>query len=223
VKRRRGIRVILVDDHAVVREGIRSILDRVEGIRVVGEASTGQEAMRLVGRVAADVVLMDIAMPRVSGLEAARKILASRRPVRIVFLTMHADEEYVREAVRLPSAGYVLKDASPDDLVRAIRAAAEGETFLSPRVSTALLRRGGPAAEISPREREVLREIAAGRTNKEIARLLKIAVRTVETHRERIMRKLDIHTVAGLTRYALSRGVAGAESFVGSRPDKGIP
>lgn len=212
--RRRRIRVILVDDHAVVREGIRSILNRAEGIRVVGEASSGSEAVRLVARVAGDVVLLDIAMPRLSGLETARRILARRPGLGIVFLTMHADEGYVREAVRLPSSGYVLKDASPDDIIRAVRAAAEGEAFLSPRVSTSLLRRGaegwGPA-EITPREREVLREIAAGCTNKEIARLLGIAVRTVETHRERIMRKLDIHTVAGLTRYALARGLARTE------------
>lgn len=218
--------MILVDDHAVVREGIRSILNRTQGIRVVGEASSGAEALRLVSRVAADVVLLDIAMPRLSGLETAPRLVAARRNLRIVFLTMHADEGYVREAVRLSASGYVLKDASPDEIVRAVRAAAEGETFLSPRVSTALLRGGsasGRASEITPREREVLREIAAGHTNKEIARLLGIAVRTVETHREHIMRKLDIHTVAGLTRYALARGVARTEDRLsGKGPTSGL-
>ena len=207
MSRRDPIRVILVDDHAVVREGIRSILNRAEGVRVVGEASSGQEAIRLVGRVAANVVLLDIAMPKGSGLEAAKKILARRRGLKVVFLTMHADSEYVREAVLLGACGYVLKDASPEDLIRAVRGAAEGETFLSPRASTALLSRSGGSPELTPREREVLRKVAVGLTNKEIARDLGIAVRTVETHRERIMRKLEIHTVAGLTRYALSKGV----------------
>lgn len=205
--RPRVVRVILVDDHAVVREGIRSILNRAEGVRVVGEASSGEEAIRLVGKVAADVILLDIAMPGGSGLEAAKTILAGRRLPKVVYLTMHADSEYVREAVQLGASGYVLKDASPEDLVRAVRGAAEGETFLSPRASTALLGRGGRFPDLTPREREVLRKIATGMTNKEIAGELGIAVRTVETHRERIMKKLDIHTVAGLTRYALSKGV----------------
>lgn len=210
-------RVLLVDDHPVVRQGIRSSLRGIRDIKVVGEASDGEEAVRKSGGGGVDVVLMDISLPGKSGLQAAQAIRRRARRAAVVFLTMHADPEYVQEAVAAGASGYVLKDAPPEDLIRAIRAAKKGEAFFSPGVSKHLFEKPHPGArknrkgstsKLTSREEQVLTRIARGLANKEIAAQLGIGVRTVETHRERIMRKLGIHNAAGLTRFAINHGLA---------------
>jgi len=206
-----------VDDHPIVLEGIKSRLSAQEDLEVVGEAADGQEALRKAKELRPDLVLMDISMPNMSGLEAVT-LLRKRVPdSKIVILTMHDNREYIARIIRLGARGYLLKDTSPAELIRAIKLIHAGEVFFSPAVSRVLLdelasgKKGksppAKAAELSEREREVLVLIADGRSNKEIAARLGVGVRTVETHRERIMRKLDIRTVAGLTKFAIANGM----------------
>ena len=209
------IRVLLADDHALMREGLRYLLDADPGIAVVGEAATGHEAVALAEAETPDVVLLDIAMPDESGLRAAARLRASRPTCRILLLSMYDDPEYVREGMRLGTQGYLLKDAAGDDLRAAIRAVHAGGTFFSPAVVRRLstppvpepAAAGSPLDLLTPREREVLAGIARGLTNKAIGGELGISPRTVEAHRESLMRKLDIRTVAGLTRLAIETGV----------------
>ena len=214
------IRVLIADDHPVVRDGLRGYLEKCPGIEVVGEAGSGVEAVESVRRRTPDVVLLDLSMPGMNGLEAARQIRYAASEARIVILTMQEDREYLREARRVGAHGYVLKDAAPSDLVRAIESVHGGEPFFTCGGSGALVEelsreiRGveapaGPA--LSPREEEVLSLLAAGHANREIARRLRLGVRTVETHRLRLRRKLGISTTAGLVRYALDRGLAKSE------------
>jgi len=206
-----------VDDHPIVLEGIKSRLSAQEDLEVVGEAADGQEALRKAKELRPDLVLMDISMPNMSGLEAVT-LLRKRVPdSKIVILTMHDNREYIARMIRLGARGYLLKDTSPAELIRAIKLIHAGGVFFSPAVSRVLLdelaigKKGKPpsakAAELSEREREVLVLIADGRSNKEIAARLGVGVRTVETHRERIMRKLNIRTVAGLTKFAIANGM----------------
>ncbi len=216
------IRVVLADDHALVRAGIRALLENIEGVSVVAEASDGRAALRAVADHRPDVVLMDIAMAGLNGLEAAARLAREHPAVRVVMLSMHANEEYVLRALQAGAIGYLLKDADTAELELAVRAAARGEAYLSPAVSRHLIadymRRVGqtpqPAESLSyslslltPRQREVLQLIAEGRTTREIARLLNISVKTVETHRAQLMERLDIHDVASLVRYAIRAGL----------------
>jgi DNA-binding NarL/FixJ family response regulator len=216
------IRVLLADDHTIVRQGLRSILEREPDLEVVGEAADGREAVRKAASLDPDVVVMDITMPQMNGIEAASRIIKSNRGARIVALTMHTAEEYVYSLLKAGARGYVLKDSSPSELIEAIRAVARGGTYLHPDVSVTVVneylkrpdprtRSGKPAAALSHREREVLQLIAEGHTNKEIAGQLGLSVKTIEAHRTRIMDKLKIHNIAGLTRYAISRGIITAE------------
>jgi DNA-binding NarL/FixJ family response regulator len=216
------IRVLLADDHTIVRQGLRSILEREPDLEVVGEAADGREAVRKAASLDPDVVVMDITMPHMNGIEAASRIIKSNRGTRVVALTMHTAEEYVYSLLKAGARGYVLKDSSPSDLIEAIRAVARGGTYLHPDVSVTVVneylkrpdprtRSGQPAAALSHREREVLQLIAEGHTNKEIAGQLGLSVKTIEAHRTRIMDKLKIHNIAGLTRYAISRGIITAE------------
>ena len=211
-------RLLLADDHTLVRAGLRALLQGVPGVEVVGEVSNGREAVRQAGELHPDVVLMDIAMSDLNGLEAARQIVREFPGVRVIMLSMHATEEYVVQALRAGASGYLLKNAGAEELAKAIEHVARGETFLSPAVSrqvTEYIRRVGPEGSamdrLSPRQREILQLIAEGNTTKRIAQTLHISAKTVETHRCQLMEQLDIHDVAGLVRYAIRQGLVTSE------------
>jgi DNA-binding NarL/FixJ family response regulator len=208
------IRVLLADDHALVRAGIRSLLSAMAEVEVVGEASSGEEALELAQRQHPDVVLMDIAMRGITGLEAAAAMRERLPAVRVVILSMHSGEEYVLQALRAGAAGYLLKDAATGELELALRSVMRGESWLSPAVSRQVVegyvqRTGGETAPevLTARQREVLRLVAGGKSTKEIAFFLNLSVKTVETHRAQIMDRLGIRDVAGLVRYALRTGL----------------
>ena len=208
------IRVLVADDHTIVRSGIRHVLEGEPGFEVVGEASTGKEAVRLAAELHPDVVVLDISMPGESGLRVAAQLNAVAAPPRVLILSMHDNAEYVLESVRAGAHGYLLKDTAATELRTAIRAVCRGESYFSPPIATRLSaavrgehERPAPVEQLTGREREVLEGIARGRTNKEIAAELGISYRTVETHRESLMKKLQIRTVAELTRFALSAGI----------------
>lgn len=208
------IKVLVADDHPVVRKGLQSCLARQDRLKIVGEASDGDEALRLARELAPDVVLMDINMPRMNGL-AVTEVLRKEAPnVKVLVLSMHSNKEYVFRIIQAGAHGYISKEAPPTELLRAIESVCAGEPFFSPEIAQAalsqLVNNGGkkePFAQLTDREREVLALIAEGRSNKEIANALGIGVRTIETHRERIMRRLDIHSVAGLTKFAIANGI----------------
>ena len=211
------IRVLLAEDHTIVRKGLRSLLDGEAGIEVIGEAEDGREAVEKVQQLLPDVVLMDIAMPGLNGLEATRQIKKRFPEVKVVILTMHANEEYIFQILRAGASGYLVKQAAPTELLSAIQAAYQGESFLSPSISRKVIEEYIQQAEataendsydqLTDREREVLQLIAEGHPNREIAELLHISVKTVETHRANLMDKLDIHSTAELTQYAIRKGV----------------
>jgi two-component system, NarL family, response regulator NreC len=205
------IQVIVADDHQLVRQGLRALLER-EGFGVVGEASNGKEAMELAEKLHPDVVVMDLAMPVLNGIDAAREIQRVSPKSKTILLTMHTDRQYILEGLRGGAKGYVMKTHAANDLVRAIREAARGGTFLSPEISEAVIQAYQNKTEIdhdplSPRERQVLQLIAEGKTTKEVAVTLDISVKTAETYRTRIMEKLDIHETASLVRYAIRKGL----------------
>jgi RNA polymerase sigma factor (sigma-70 family) len=216
-----AIRVLLADDHTLMREGVRRILSADGGIEVVAEVGDGQAAVAETIAQQPDVAVLDITMPGGGGLEAARQIRARAPEVRILILSMHLQPEYLMESVRAGAHGYLVKDAAASELVSAVRAVCGGDTYYSAAVSAQmsdLLRRKLEGEEVtnalerlSPREREVLRHISEGASNKEIASALGISVRTVETHRDSLMKKLGIHSVAGLTRFALRCGLVSDE------------
>jgi DNA-binding NarL/FixJ family response regulator len=204
---------LLVDDHPVVRKGINSCLARHEHLQIVGEAADGVEALKKARELMPDIVLMDIDMPEKDGLEVTELLRKELPKIKVLILSMHSNTEYVMRIIQSGASGYILKEAPTEELVRAIDIINTGEAFFSPEVARAALNkyvRGGaddPAAQLTNREREVLVQIAEGLSNKEIANKLGVGVRTVETHRERIMRKLNIHSVAGLTKFAISKGL----------------
>jgi len=205
------IRVLLADDHLIVRQGLRDMLTR-EGFKVVAEAADGRDAVRLAEETRPDVAVLDLSMPLLNGLDAAREILRKAPRTGPVLLTMHTEEPYVLDALRSGVRGYVLKTQASADLVQAIRDVARGAIYLSPRVSGVLVQAFNSKTEpgrdpLSRREREVLQLIAEGKTTKEIAGLLGVSVKTAESHRSRIMDKLNIHETAGLVRYAIRRGM----------------
>ena len=208
------IRVLLADDHALVRAGIRSLLNGMDEVEVVAEASSGEEAIELAASSRPDVVLMDIAMKGITGLEAAARMRIRHPEARVVILSMHSGEEYVLQALRAGAAGYLLKDAATGELELALRSVMRGESWLSPAVSRQVVegyvqRPGGEQTPelLTARQREVLRLVASGKSTKEIAFLLNLSVKTVETHRAQIMDRLGIRDVAGLVRYALRTGL----------------
>ncbi len=211
------MRVVLADDHALVRAGIRALLDRMPEVEVVGEAADGREALTLVREHQPDILLVDVAMRGMSGLEAAARARREHPHLKVIVLSMYANEEYVIEAMRLGAAGYLLKDAASVELDFALQAAMADQTYLSPAVSRQLVgyvtRVGGVPAEdvLTPRQKGVLRLVAEGRSTKEIAYTLDISVKTVETHRAQIMDRLDIHDVPGLVRYAIRTGLIPSE------------
>lgn len=209
------LRVMLADDHTLVRAGLHKLLDTLADVEVVGEAGDGQTLLELAAQRRPDVVLMDIAMPGLNGLEATARLLQDNPAVRVMILSMHQSEEYVRRALRLGAAAYLLKDAAPLELELALGAVMRGETYLSPAVSKGVVSdyvqrlRGDDQAgdQLSPRQREVLQRIAEGLSTKEIARQLDLSVKTVETHRTSLMKQLDVHEVTGLVRYAIKMGL----------------
>ena len=211
------IRVLVADDHALVREGIRHVLDAEPGIDVVAEARNGREAVELAMVHRPDVIVLDISMPEESGLAAAARLRQLLPAARVLILSMHDQAEYVREGMRIGTHGYILKDSAGEELRAAIRAVHAGGTFFSPAVVrrlTSVPPVVAPSAAsqldtLTPRERDVLDGVARGLTNKAIAGELGISRRTVEAHRESLMRKLEIHNVAGLTKFALEVGLAG--------------
>lgn len=216
----RKIRVLLVDDHPIVREGIKSALSAKKNISIVGEAATGEEAMVKAKKLLPDVILMDINMPGMSGLETSRRLRKSVPESKILALTMHENREYVLEMSHLGARGYVFKDSSPSELFRAIEAVHAGEFFFSPKASQHLLKaflKGEPQTDsqipidLSQREKDVLQLITEGLKTKEIAQRLGVTDRTVETYRRRLMTKLSVHSVAGLMKQAIAKGIVKME------------
>jgi DNA-binding NarL/FixJ family response regulator len=210
-------RIVLADDHQLMRAGLRVLLDAMPDIEVVGEAGDGFEALHLVARFEPDVALLDIAMPGMTGLAVLREVRAKHPKTRVLLLSMYDSRDYVTEAIRSGAAGYLIKDAAVDELARALAAVARGETYLSPSISSQLAQAiMSPAAaaadsELTPRQEEVLRLVARGRSSKEIALELKLSIKTVETHRAQIMDRLDIRDLAGLVRYAVRSGLVSSD------------
>ena len=211
-------RVLLADDHALVRAGIRALLESMDGVTVVAEAGNGSEVLELARAHRPDIVLLDISMPGLGGLEASVQLKQELPEVRVVMLSMHANEEYVLQALRAGAAGYMLKDSATGELELAMKAVMQGETYLSPPISKQVVegyvQRVGseqPAADnLTPRQRQVLQLIAEGHSTKEIAYRLELSVKTVETHRAQLMDRLHIRDIAGLVKYAIRNGLVSA-------------
>lgn len=210
------IRVLLADDHTILRDGIRSLLEDEIDMEVIGEAEDGHMAVKLVKQLDPDVVLMDIAMPLLNGLEATRQIKRDNPQSKVLILTMHENEEYIRQLLAVGAMGYILKDAAARELLGAIRAVHRGEAVLSPAITRLViedyLRWGDLQPEndpsgLSPREREVLQLVAEGYTNKQIAEILSISIKTVQTHRANLMNKLDLHDRGELIKYAIQKKI----------------
>jgi DNA-binding NarL/FixJ family response regulator len=214
------IRILLVDDHALVRAGIRSLLEGLDGVTVVAEADDGYEALHILRAHHPDIVLMDIAMKELNGLEAAARMKKEFPAVRVVMLSMYASEEYVLQALRAEASGYLLKDSATPELELAIKAVMRGDTYLSPAVSKQVVGNYVQRVEgkqdslgsLTPRQREILTMIAEGHGTKEVAYQLNVSVKTVETHRAQLMRRLDIHDIPGLVRYAIRMGLVTADA-----------
>jgi two-component system response regulator NreC len=206
-----AIRVVLADDHVLVRQGLKSLLER-EGFQVVAEASDGQEALRHVESLKPDILVMDISMPILNGLEAARQICLSSPQIKTILLTQHDEEQYLSEALEAGVKGYVLKSQVASDLINAMRQVSRGGVYLSPGVSSAVMeayrsKSEKPKDPLTSRERQVLQLIAEGKSTKDVASVLGISVKTAESHRTRLMQKLDIHETASLVLYAVRRGI----------------
>jgi two-component system, NarL family, response regulator NreC len=204
-------RILLADDHVIVRQGFRALLER-EGLEVVAEAANGHEAVRLAAELLPDVAVLDFAMPLLNGLDAAKEIRRRSPRTRTILLTVHSEDHYVLEAVRAGVHGYVVKTQAAADLVQAIREIRGNAIYLSPTISRAVVEAyfakvTPPGDVLSSRERQVLQLVAEGKTTKEIAGVLGVSVKTADSHRTRIMRKLDIHDTAGLVRFAIRRGL----------------
>ena len=216
------IKILVADDHPVVRKGLQSCLARQDRLKIVGEASDGDEALKKTRELSPDVVLMDISMPGMNGLAVTEVLRKDHPDVKVLILSVHNNRDYVFRIIQAGAHGFVSKEAAPDELLRAIESVYSGEPFFSPEIAKAALNQlvtsGGkkdPFAQLTSREREVLVLIAEGQSNKEIANKLGIGVRTIETHRERIMRRLDIHSVAGLTKFAIANGMISIEGEAG--------
>jgi two-component system response regulator NreC len=206
-----SLRILLADDHQIVREGLKALLER-EGFEVIGQAVNGSDAVRFAGELKPDVAVLDLTMPLLNGLEAAREILRAHKDIRVVLLTMHAEEHQVAAALRMGVRGYVLKTQAAEDLAHAIRAVMKGQTYLSPSISSLVVNgylsgAQAPTDPLAPRERQVLQLVAEGKTSKEVAAIMGLSVKTAESYRTRVMEKLGIHQTAGLVRYAIRHGI----------------
>lgn len=211
------VKVLLVDDHALFRKGMRSLLENIPGIEIVGEAGDGREAIKLVQSLAPNLVLMDISMPELNGLEATAQITAEQKEVRVVLLSMNANEEFVIQAFKAGASGYLLKNSRLEELEDAITNVAQGRTYVSPAISrhlAAFIReptKESPLESLTSRQREILQLLTEGYSNNQIAGKLHISVKTVETHRSRLMEKLGINDVPGLVRFAIRMGLISPE------------
>jgi len=211
----KNIRVLLAEDHTLVRAGLCALVKSLEGVEVVAEAGDGHQTLKMVKDHFPDLILMDIAMPGLNGLEATIRVAKEYPHVKVIILSMHANEEYVLQALSAGARGYLLKDSGTAELELAIRAVMKGETFLSPAVSRHVIdeyvqRQGDPQSPfhiLTPRQREILQLIAEGLSTKDIARKLDLSIKTIDTHRTQLMDRLDIHEVAGLVRYAIRTGL----------------
>ncbi len=210
------IRILIADDHTILRQGIRSLLEREPDIQVIGEAEDGHTAIKLAGELQPDVVLMDISMPLLNGLEATRQIRRDSPSVKVLILSMYDNEDYIRQSLSAGAMGYILKDADVNELLAAIRAVYQNDAVLSPAITRLVIEdylRWGDRSNVdlsdglSPREREVLQLIAEGHTNKQIAEILCISVKTVQAHRANIMSKLDLHDRSDLVKYAIRKKI----------------
>jgi DNA-binding NarL/FixJ family response regulator len=214
-----SIRTLIADDHTIVRAGVRSLLEKLPDVVVVGEASDGREVLTMMKERQPNLVLMDIAMPNLNGIETASRIVKEFPHVKVILLSMHANEEYVARALRAGASGYLLKNAATSELEVAVHAVARGETYLSPAISKHVIstylgrdaQEHEPRVPLTARQREILQLIAEGKSTKEIAALLNLGTKTVETHRTQLMKRLDIHDVSGLVRYAMRIGVISVE------------
>lgn len=211
-------RVLLVDDHTIVRQGIKALLETQEDIEVVGEAEDGRQAVEKAKQLVPDVLVIDITMPNLNGIEATHKIKKINSKIKVIVLTVHDNEEYVHQVLQAGASGYLLKESAVSDLVSAINAVEKGDIFLSPSISKVVVKdyvrhAGAESGDfdslnvLTGREREVLQLIAEGRTNKEIANLLNLSVKTVDVHRSHIMEKLHIHDITGLVKYSIRKGL----------------
>jgi two-component system response regulator NreC len=210
------VSILLVDDHTIVRKGLRLVIDNAEGYEVVCEADNGRDAVKMVKNNKPDIVLMDLSMPQLNGLEASRQIRDNSPETNIIILTRHVNEEYVFEAISIGASGYILKRAAPKELIMALEAVYDGETYFSPSVATLITKKinrnksitsKGSYSSITSREREVLQLIAEGHTNQSIADILYISSKTVENHRSSIKEKLNLTSTADLTKYAIKHGI----------------
>jgi len=214
-----AIRIVLVEDHELVRAGFRSLIRSLSGMDIVGEAANGRQALTVIGEQMPDVVLMDITMPDLNGLNAVGQVAAEFPQVRVIMLSMHDNEEYLRQALQAGAAGYLLKDADPAELELAIRSVARGGSYLSPGVSHHVVndyvrgrgREPGGFDALTPRQVEIVQLIAEGHTNAEIAKILDLSSKTVETHRSQLMARLQIHDVTGIVRYAVRMGLVSSD------------
>jgi two-component system response regulator NreC len=209
-----SLRILIADDHGVLRAGLRALLNTEPDMEVVGEAANGREVLKLATRLRPDVVLMDVSMPEIDGLEATRLLVEEQPQVRVLLLTIHEDEALLREGIRAGAAGYIIKRAVESELINAIRATADGGTYVHPTLARALLdtvvrpsRTDKTPVRLTARETEVLQSIAQGYTNRQIAEMLHLSVRTVETHRANVRSKLQISSRSGLVRYAVENGL----------------
>ncbi len=216
-----SIKIILADDHKIVRDGLRSLLEKHSGMEVVAEASDGREAMKLIRELKPDVVVMDITMPDLNGIEATRQITSGYPKVKVVALSVHSDKRFVLGMLQAGAAGYLLKDCAFEELADAIRAVVESHTYLSPEISDIVIKdyvrqSSSPervvSSSLTAREREVLQLMAEGSATKTIASTLNVSVKTVETHRQHIMNKLNTRSVAELTKYAIREGLTSLEN-----------
>ena len=213
------IRIVLADDHTLVRAGIRSLLESIEGVDVVAESGDGRESLELIAKHQPDVALLDISMPGLSGLEVAKRAFQESPRTRVVILSMHADATYVSQALKAGVRGYLLKGATVSELPLALQAVMRGETYLTPKISQQVVdgflrdieEEPGPLEGLTRRQREILQLIAEGRTTKEIGGELQLSAKTVETHRLRMMDRLDIHDVPGLVRFAIRAGLISSD------------
>ncbi len=215
-------KILLVDDHTLFREGIRALLSTEADIQVVGEAADGQQAIELAEKLSPDIIVMDLVMPGVNGMQAAQQLHDKHPNIRILILSMYDDDEYICQILKAGASGYVLKRAASDDLLRAIREVSNGGSALHPTVAAKLLKdyvrkarsteQRDPGSVLTARESEILKLVAEGRTNQQIADILGLGRKTIDTHRTNIMRKLDLHDVTALVKYALKRGIINLES-----------
>jgi DNA-binding NarL/FixJ family response regulator len=215
-----GTRILLVDDHRILREGLKSLLNEEADMSVVGESDNGRTGVEMASELAPDVVVMDIGMPELNGIEATRRIARDTAGTKVVALSMHSDGRFVSEILKAGASGYVLKDGAFEELALAIRTVMDGKTYLSPRVADVVVedylrqspqKMPGAFASLTSREREVLQLLAEGKATKQAAAALNVSVKTVETHRRQIMTKLDMYSVAELTKYAIREGLTSVE------------